>query len=140
MSTPSFARETPRGSALPTLENPLFPYSYAENLSDLSPLAIRSTDLLLAQPTEIQDEVEIVLPGETRVVTLPQDREISSPFGSFKSVAEEKDGTVRITRTLTLHPRRVKVEEYSEFRQFCNDVDRARREKVIVKLQGEMKE
>ena len=135
MSSPDILRETPEGSALCTLENLLFPYAYARTLSDLSALAERTTDLLLPQPTEVRDEVEVTLPGGTAVVTLPEGREISSPFGTYVAKARQEGDTVHLVRSLSMHPRRVTAAEYGVFRQFCNDVDRARRENVVLRLQ-----
>ena len=65
---------------------------------------------------------------------MPEDREITSPFGTYSTEARREGATIQFTRTLSIHSRRISVDQYSEFRKFCNDVDRARREAVIVRI------
>ncbi|MCZ6603333.1 MAG: DUF3857 domain-containing protein, partial [Planctomycetota bacterium] len=134
LASPRFLKDTPQGSSLLSLDNPLFRYAYAASLSDLSSLAERKHDEILPQPIQIVDEVKISLPGDTEVVSIPEDRELSSPFGTYTSEARREGATIHFTRTLSIRSRRIPVDQYSEFRKFCNDVDRARREAVIIRI------
>jgi cellulose synthase operon protein C len=88
-------------------------------------LSERSHDVRLLSVPGRQDTFNVKLPPGFRVVAMPQDAAIESTLGSFSIHSEVTPGKVSITTTIALTSRRIKPTEYSAFRRFCADVDRA---------------
>ena len=88
-------------------------------------LSERGHDIRLLSVPGRQDTFSVKLPAGYRVVAAPQDASLASPFGSFSIRSDTTSGKISVTTSIAITARRIKPADYSAFRKFCADVDRA---------------
>ncbi|HEX5434249.1 MAG TPA: DUF3857 domain-containing protein [Candidatus Angelobacter sp.] len=107
------------------------PRSYAEVLA---PSGRRTQDLLLFAPWVTEEKIQVSLPARARVTSVPQDKNMSTAFGSLKLHYTKLPGSVIIESKVQFNQARIAARDYSAFRQFCLEVERSFREQVKVEL------
>lgn len=104
-----------------------------ENLSDYASLGEREHDLVLAAPWRHESRVTYTLAEGLEFAAVPENVELSGPFGRF-SVRYERDGRkLVVTKVVELSTNRVKAADYQAFRTFVNRADRAERQEIGVR-------
>ncbi len=127
---PKFAvQEDERKLKLPTslfLEN--FSYTYARSAS-------RHYELVVGRsPWHKRNEVVIELPPGTKVVDLPEPVDLEGPFGRYKWTARVEGEKLTLEEEIAFAPRRVAVDEFQAFRDFCRRVDEAQERRLTVEV------
>ena len=92
--------------------------------------------MVLPVPSGVQEDVRYVLPAELRVERVPADVVLEAPFGRYELRYTREDGQLRARRTLEIETNRITVEDYPAFREFLGAIERAERERVIVREGG----
>ena len=97
-----------------------------------APLSRRRLDIRLS--TQEVDETEWVvhLPAGARVTGAPHAAEGTSPYGSFKVEVENGPATVRVKTRLVVSKTRIWATDYPAFRAWCDTVDHALGQHLIV--------
>lgn len=67
------------------------------------------------------------------VVSIPEEREIASKFGTFKRTVKRENGFVNVVSEVSLKVTRVDVDDYKEFKSFLNQVDKMTSERIKIK-------
>ncbi|MBN4071799.1 DUF3857 domain-containing protein [bacterium AH-315-F18] len=99
----------------------------------LAELSERKQDLLLGVATGYRTEDIIRLPAGTKIVQLPKNQTLVTPFGNLKVVyTEESDGAIKRTVELKMSARRVTVMDYAAYRSFLRSVDKALEARIEV--------
>ncbi len=92
---------------------------------DYASLSARKHDLRISSLATHVHERVLKLPAGARVVTPPNAKQGSSPFGSYAVEVESSPGSVRIKTSVAISKSRIAASEYAAFRAFCEEVDRA---------------
>jgi len=100
--------------------------------ADYASLSSRKLDLLLPAMTAREDEWVVRLPAGMKVVRAPLPLQKDTPFGKFDIAVEQAPGKVTVKSHLTLRKARVTPAEYEAFRIFCESVDRAFGQRIVV--------
>ncbi len=95
-------------------------------------LSQRTLDVDLRALTSREDEWTIHLPAGTRVTRPATPAQLDTPFGRFVVSFEEGPGKVVIRSTLAFKKARITPAEYPAFRVFCEAVDRAFGQSMLV--------
>jgi len=103
-------------------------------VSTLAPASYRAQDLLLPSPWITEEEIHVTLPSGATVQVLPRDEEIRTPFGSVRLQYTKSAHEIVIHSRLEFEKTRIKIEEYSAFRQFCSAVERSFHNEIVVGL------
>ena len=82
--------------------------------------------------TERDDEWTIHLPPGMKIVRSAQPTQLDTPFGRFSVAFEEGAGKVVVRTTLAFKKSRVTPAEYPAWRMFCEAVDRAFGQQIVV--------
>jgi tetratricopeptide (TPR) repeat protein len=114
-----------------TLGSSWIPRQYTEVLAASS---TRTQDLILFAPWTTEEEIHVALPSGARVLQLPHDKTVSTPFGSMRLHYRKLAGAVVVQSKVEFDKARVAVAEYLEFRQFCLQMERSFREEITVEL------
>ena len=72
------------------------------------------------------------IPEGFEVSSLPENRLIDEPWGSFELTYEKKDGEVRFSRTLAFKVLRIPKAEYEKFREFAGTVDVTSKDRIVL--------
>lgn len=72
------------------------------------------------------------LPAGFAVEELPKPVSLQTPFGSYQAGMEERDGTLRFTRSLQLKAMLVPAEQYASLRQFFESIRTAESTPVVL--------
>lgn len=83
-----------------------------------------------------RDEVVLKLPSGWAVEEMPENTELSSPYGRYQSSFERVGDTVVTRRSLRLEDLVVPVSEYAALRKFLGDVAKADHSSVILRQTG----
>ena len=71
-----------------------------------------------------------------RVMSAPKPVELASPFGKFVLSVEQSGGAVHVTSALAMTRLRIPVAEYPALRAWCEQVDRALSQRLVVAPKG----
>ena len=123
--TPQFAR-LENG----TMSIPLGPAPYF--VKEFAPISTRQLDLRFGAQTTSREEWTVHLPPGARVKSSPSPSQGSTPFGSFNVEVEATTGMVRVKTTITKTRSRIAAADYPAFQSFCETVDKALGQRVIV--------
>ncbi|AKT43384.1 DUF3857 domain-containing protein [Chondromyces crocatus] len=102
--------------------------------ADYGSLSTRKLDLVLSSLTSREEEWTFILPANMRVLRMPLVQNVDSPFGSFAITVEETPSKVVVKSRLNLSKARITPAEYKEFLAFCETVDRAFGQRLVVGL------
>jgi tetratricopeptide (TPR) repeat protein/transglutaminase-like putative cysteine protease len=95
-------------------------------------LSSRRHPLKLPVNAVYDDEWVIKLPANLRLKHAPPSKAIDSPFGKLDLRVEPGAGKVVVRAKLSLEKTRIAPAEYAAFRAFCEEVDRAFAERVVI--------
>jgi cellulose synthase operon protein C len=95
-------------------------------------LSSRKHDVRLAIRSSLEEELVIHLPTGHRVKAAPDPLSAEGPFGSYAISAEVLPGKVVVKTKLAFHKSRILASEYPEWRAFCEAVDRAMAQRLLV--------
>ena len=100
----------------------------------LAPLKSRTQDLVLPAPWTTEEELHFVLPRGARIEELPQETNLETPFG-VASVRYQRQGDELLVKTsVQFRKLRITPTEYSDFRNFCTQVENAFHSEIKVGL------
>jgi hypothetical protein len=94
---------------------------------------IRKYDMVFLSGLNKMDTVRIHLPENYRVESKLQPVEILSPYGSFKSEVEEKDGTITYIQQVEIAFGRFPASEFEAIKNFYKKVENAQNSKIALK-------
>jgi tetratricopeptide (TPR) repeat protein len=100
--------------------------------ADYASLSARKLDLLLPALTTREDEWVVRLPAGMKVVRAPLPLQKDTPFGKFEIAVEQGPGRVTVKSHITLRKARVTPAEYEAFRIFCEALDRAFGQRIVI--------
>jgi len=128
---PSLARQQDRHRALR-------PVLVAAKLCDnFAQTDTRYHDLITGYPHRNERTVEILLPEGWKVKKLPSELDLANAWGAYSLRFETAPGKVTAKVSFELRAPRVPRDRYAEFRAFCEEVDRAEDEELILERKGE---
>jgi len=97
-----------------------------------APLSSRKHDVKLPFSQSYDDEWTVKIPAGNVVRQVPADKSVQGPFGQLELKSEVAQGKATVRVKLRFTKTRVKPDEYAAFRAFCEQVDRALGERVVV--------
>jgi hypothetical protein len=74
----------------------------------------------------------VELPAGARSISVPEAQNVDSPFGWYSLVVESKPDRVTVKGRLGLRVTRVTPAQYPAFKRFCEDVDRAMSQRLVI--------
>ncbi len=113
------ARRTPSGFAFPRTSQPL------GIVPEFGSLRTRTQPMLFNVQAFRHDLTRIQLPEGLELERAPDNFSADGRFGRFEIESSLSDGVLRIERVAKLPPLRIEVQDYADFREFAQAVDRA---------------
>ena len=104
---------------------------------DYATLSARKLDLRLPVNATTETEYVIKLPPGAKVAALPSGSQSTSPFGSHSISIDNVPGGIRVTTRVVLSKPRISVAEYPAFRAWCEGVDRALAQRLVLSVGGQ---
>jgi hypothetical protein len=95
-------------------------------------LSTRTLDVVLPALTLRDEEWVVKLPAGTRVVAAPTPVSVDSAFGTLQVEVEQAPGKVVVKSSFALKKARITPLEYPAWRSFCEAVDRAFGQRIVV--------
>ena len=83
--------------------------------------------------TTIDDVYRVKLPAGAKVLSAPEPREATSPFGSYSIQVEQARGEVVVHSKLRVKVSRVEPADYQAWKRFCEEADAAFSPRLLVK-------
>jgi hypothetical protein len=100
--------------------------------AEFASLSTRTQDLVLPALTSREEEWTIKLPAGTKVTREPSPMNVDGPFGTVAVSFESSAGKLVVKSSLSFKKPRIKPAEYAAWRTFCETVDRAFGQRVLV--------
>jgi hypothetical protein len=124
---PQFARKEGERWSIPAGPSEHMVHEYAE-------LANRKLDVrIFSQATTVSDWT-LHVPASMKVETLPDAHPlVTTPFGSVSVEVSSEGQVVHAKTTVTMTKTRISVAEYPAFRAWCESVDRALGQRLVVR-------
>jgi tetratricopeptide (TPR) repeat protein len=113
------------------LQSSWMPRSFAQSLAVLTE---RTEDLVLPAPWISEEELHFQLPSSANVDSMPRDTKISTEFGTASLRYERRGRELIVHTSVEFTKLRITPEEYGSFRAFCQQVERAFRTEVKIRL------
>jgi tetratricopeptide (TPR) repeat protein len=123
--TPQFARVVADGLSIPLGRREHMVRDYAS-------LASRALDVRLYAQWTQDDDWTVRLPPGSRVKSMPSPSQGSSPYGSYQVDVEANGNLLHVRTRVTLAKTRIAANEYTAFRAWCGQVDRALGQRATV--------
>jgi hypothetical protein len=76
--------------------------------------------------------LEYTLAEEFKVASLPENVEVNEPFGKFTRKLTQDGQKIIIDEFFEMTQHRISVPDYEKFRDFCNKVDSAIEQKILL--------
>lgn len=129
----TFAGDLPafRGNRSVSLPSSWMARNYVATLTSGN---VRSQDLLLDAPWTTEEEVGVEIPRGAHVLSLPQDRELHTPFGEAQIKYYLKGNELTIFSRVEFKQIRIRPSEYPAFRDFASNLEEAFRRDVQLEL------
>lgn len=108
----------------------------AHMVRDYATLSQRRLDLRLSAQTTTESDYTIKLPANARMAATPGASNAPSPFGSFVVTVDQVPGGLHVKTTLAITKTRIPVAEYPAFRKWCETIDAALGQRLVVTLGG----
>jgi hypothetical protein len=124
-TAPSFARREGKQLSMSVTNSLRLTSSYAS-------LSQRKQDVWIHVFSELRDDFTVELPAGARVISAPDPARIDTPFGYYSLAIEVKPDRVSVKGRLGLRVPRVKPADYPAFKRFCEDVDRALSQRLVI--------
>jgi tetratricopeptide (TPR) repeat protein/transglutaminase-like putative cysteine protease len=99
---------------------------------DFAPLSQRRLDVRLPFRSVSATDWTVHVPSSARVLRAPQPATLSGPFGSVRVTVEQPPGGVHVATIVSLDVSRVSASDYPAFRAWCESVDRALGQRIVV--------
>ncbi len=116
------------------------PSTFSDNrLAQLTTEPTRRTPLLLGIPNGEHSTVTYTLPAPMRVSSLPQDKIIGTPFGSFSMTWRAEGDRIVVERQLQIERSRIAPEQYAEFREFVEAIRQSDGRVIVVDVNEEVR-
>jgi tetratricopeptide (TPR) repeat protein len=125
-AAPGFARNEGDTLSMPVTSGFRLTTNYAS-------LSQRRQPVELIAFTTVDDTYRIKLPGGAKVVSAPESREGTSPFGSFSIKVEQGKGEIVVHSKLQVKASRIEPRDYQAWKRFCEDADSAFSPRLSVK-------
>ena len=109
----------------------LFPDELGVNMAPEG-ASSRRTDLVLRLPTSAEIDTTIVPPPGMAVDQLPDPVRLDTTHATYLQEARLEDGRAVVHIEVVYKDRRVPLEDYAEFREFCLAVDRAQDQTIVL--------
>ncbi len=122
---PAFARKEGADLSIPVTP----PERFVPTLASISQ---RQHDLRMRFQSVLDETWTVRLPAGMVVKSLPSNATKTSPFGSFEIKVERKEGAVTVRTRIAFTRTRIKPSEYSEFQKYCEEIDRALAQRLVV--------
>jgi transglutaminase-like putative cysteine protease/tetratricopeptide (TPR) repeat protein len=126
----SFGRRDDAG----TMSVPIGPREHM--VRDWASLSTRRLDLRIAAQTTTETDYTIKIPAGAKIVALPGASSAPSPFGTFQLTVDTVPGGVHVKTSLAMTKTRIPVAEYPAFRKWCEKVDAALGQRLVVSMGG----
>ena len=123
---PGFARKEGDTLSMPVTSGFRLTPNYAS-------LSQRRLPVELIAFTTLDDTYRIKLPAGATVLSAPQSREGSSPFGSYSVTVEQVKGEVIVKSKLMVKASRIEPKDYQAWKRFCEEADSAFSPRLMVK-------
>jgi hypothetical protein len=101
-------------------------------LRSFARLSQRKYDLILGYPWVNQEQVVLELPPAMVARRLPEERQVTSPFGRFELKLSRSGSYITVKALLRIDRHRIGRSDYPAFRRFCADVDSAVAQELVV--------
>ncbi|MFO0549230.1 MAG: DUF3857 domain-containing protein [Polyangiaceae bacterium] len=101
--------------------------------SSAASLSTRKVDLVLGAPTTLTETRVIKLPAGAKIETAIEPTSVTTPFGTVEVQVKTEAGKVTVTSRFSILKSRVTPAEYAAFRDFCEKVDAALEQRLVVK-------
>ena len=95
----------------------------------------RTTDFIIFHGKEVRDSICFKLPDGYVVEHLPKGKDISAPYGNYRTTCRQVENQLIFSRSYLLNPGRYPGSQYNQFVEFLKQVSRADREKAILMKQ-----
>ncbi len=103
---------------------------------EFAPLSSRKLDVrLYAQSTTENDWTVKLAPG-AHVLSAPRPADLQSPFGRFVLTVESTPTGVHVKSSLAMTKLRIAVADYGALRSWCEQIDRALSQRLVVAPKG----
>jgi len=112
------------------LSLPVGPNDHA--VRDYASLSQRRLDVKLRAQSTDETDWTLRIPTGAKIVNAPVKAEGSSPFGSFRVDVDMSGATAHVKTTVTMTKTRIKASEYPAFRAFCESMDRALGQRLVL--------
>lgn len=99
-------------------------------------LATRQTDLKIDSPATLNDVFVLHLAANEKVVEMPPNVSLSTPFGSINIRVRQEAGRVVAEGRLEIAVTRIAVSQYGAFREFCEKADKAFASRLVLGPKG----
>ena len=95
-------------------------------------LSKRTEDVVIDARTITTDERVIHLPAGMKPTSLPREANLSTPFGKATVTIESQPGKIVVHSLVEIDASRVAPAEYGAFREFCQAVDDALSQRIVL--------
>jgi cellulose synthase operon protein C len=99
---------------------------------DYAPLSQRKLDVRLPYRSTSATEWTVHVPANARILRAPEPASATSPFGTVRVDVEKSATVVHVSTVVTLDVSRVRASDYPAFRAWCEGVDRALGQRLVV--------
>jgi len=121
----SFARVEGNALSIPVSLTPRLVTKYTSSSK-------RTLDVVTGPLATNEEEWTLKLPQGARVRSMPSPQKLDTPFGAFNISFEQTPGKIVVRTSLSFRKARVTPAEYEAFRSFCEAVDRAFGQRIVV--------
>lgn len=101
-------------------------------VAELAPSSKRTLDVVIGALTTREEEWALKVPAGAKLQKVPAPQTIDSPFGRFELFVEQAAGKVTVRTSLSFKKPRISPSEYTQFRTFCEAVDRGFNQRIVV--------
>jgi transglutaminase-like putative cysteine protease/tetratricopeptide (TPR) repeat protein len=126
---PAFARRDQDTLDVPVGPRETMVRSYAS-------VSQRHADVRLSAQTTNETEYTIKIPAGSKISAMPGTTTLPSPFGNFSLAVDPIAGGVHVKTTIVISKTRIAVAEYAAFRKWCEAIDSALAQRLVVTLGG----
>ncbi len=99
-------------------------------------LSQRHLDIRLSAQTTTETEYVLKLPPGSKISAMPGASSLPSPFGNFQVAIDPIAGGVRVKTTIAITKTHIPVAEYPAFRKWCEAVDAALAQRLVISVGG----
>jgi len=123
-----------RRDAAATMTVPIGPHEHM--VHDYAALSTRHLDVRLPAQTTTETEYTIKIPAGAKIAAMPGASSAPSPFGSFQLAVDTVPGGVRVKTSVVIGKTHIPVGEYAAFRKWCETIDAALAQRLVVSTGG----